>query len=328
MPRAVSAVDAHAPSATVELDHDAPVVALEDPHHDLATIVGGQRAVVGRRRERPPTSTDLVKFRRPERRNFRDARSDAGGRRTRSRGARRCARRSRSGAGPGSERSASPRARNASTRASARLTASAANTAARSSASRSSPVWSAGDENVGVIVEVRRRGVAGEEVGLAQDGDQGVDGWSARRRRRAARGPRARRPAASTAVVTVARSPWRAASRSRTPTTDPARDARVHRTRARSRLEARDLAGRRAASPPPGPRRRAAPRWRGRERPIAVLATRQRLARRRCAAGRSTRSIPVTTSVTGCSTCRRVLTSRKKIVPSSSTRNSTVPAVS
>ena len=41
----------------------------------------------------------------------------------------------------------------------------------------------------------------------------------------------------------------------------------------------------------------------------------------------STRSRPVTASVTGCSTCRRALTSRKKNDPSSSSRNSTVPAL-
>ena len=39
-----------------------------------------------------------------------------------------------------------------------------------------------------------------------------------------------------------------------------------------------------------------------------------------------TRSMPVTSSVTGCSTCRRVLTSRKEMVPSWPTRNSQVPA--
>src|SRR5665648_798937 len=39
-----------------------------------------------------------------------------------------------------------------------------------------------------------------------------------------------------------------------------------------------------------------------------------------------TRSMPVTSSETGCSTCRRVLTSRKDTVPSEPTRNSHVPA--
>ncbi len=39
-----------------------------------------------------------------------------------------------------------------------------------------------------------------------------------------------------------------------------------------------------------------------------------------------TRSMPVTSSLTGCSTCSRVLTSRKEIVPSWPTRNSQVPA--
>ena len=38
-----------------------------------------------------------------------------------------------------------------------------------------------------------------------------------------------------------------------------------------------------------------------------------------------TRSRPVTSSETGCSTCRRVLTSRKEMVPSWPTRNSHVP---
>ncbi len=41
---------------------------------------------------------------------------------------------------------------------------------------------------------------------------------------------------------------------------------------------------------------------------------------------RRTRSRPVTISVTGCSTCRRVFTSRKAKVPSGRRRNSTVPA--
>ena len=36
--------------------------------------------------------------------------------------------------------------------------------------------------------------------------------------------------------------------------------------------------------------------------------------------------MPVTSSVTGCSTCRRVFTSRNEIVPSWPTRNSQVPA--
>ncbi|CAB4704995.1 unannotated protein [freshwater metagenome] len=39
-----------------------------------------------------------------------------------------------------------------------------------------------------------------------------------------------------------------------------------------------------------------------------------------------TKSMPVTSSETGCSTCRRVFTSRKEIVPSWPTRNSQVPA--
>ena len=39
-----------------------------------------------------------------------------------------------------------------------------------------------------------------------------------------------------------------------------------------------------------------------------------------------TRSRPVTSSETGCSTCSRVLTSRNEIVPSWPTRNSQVPA--
>ena len=39
-----------------------------------------------------------------------------------------------------------------------------------------------------------------------------------------------------------------------------------------------------------------------------------------------TRSMPATSSVTGCSTCRRVLTSRNEMVPSAPTRNSQVPA--
>ena len=41
---------------------------------------------------------------------------------------------------------------------------------------------------------------------------------------------------------------------------------------------------------------------------------------------RRTRSRPITASVTGCSTCRRVFISRKYGLPSASSRNSTVPA--
>ena len=39
-----------------------------------------------------------------------------------------------------------------------------------------------------------------------------------------------------------------------------------------------------------------------------------------------TKSIPVTSSLTGCSTCKRVFTSRNEIVPSTPTKNSQVPA--
>ena len=39
-----------------------------------------------------------------------------------------------------------------------------------------------------------------------------------------------------------------------------------------------------------------------------------------------TKSIPVTSSLTGCSTCKRVFTSRNEIVPSLPTKNSQVPA--
>ena len=47
--------------------------------------------------------------------------------------------------------------------------------------------------------------------------------------------------------------------------------------------------------------------------------------RRRCGTSRAPGRCPVTSSVTGCSTCRRVLTSRNEIVPSWPTRNSQVP---
>ncbi len=40
----------------------------------------------------------------------------------------------------------------------------------------------------------------------------------------------------------------------------------------------------------------------------------------------TTRSSPVVSSDTGCSTCNRVLTSKNEIVPSAPTKNSTVPA--
>ena len=55
----------------------------------------------------------------------------------------------------------------------------------------------------------------------------------------------------------------------------------------------------------------------------AVIASFSPLAMRNCS---RTRSIPEVSSVTGCSTCRRVFTSRKEIRPSWPTRYSTVPA--
>ena len=53
----------------------------------------------------------------------------------------------------------------------------------------------------------------------------------------------------------------------------------------------------------------------------------QRLARRRCAAARCTRSTSVTSSVTVCSTWMRGFISMKTWLPRSSSRNSTVPAL-
>ncbi len=60
-----------------------------------------------------------------------------------------------------------------------------------------------------------------------------------------------------------------------------------------------------------------------RRTPAATAASRPPSATCSC---RATRSRPVVHSVTGCSTCSRVFISRKKKLPSSSARNSTVPA--
>ena len=89
----------------------------------------------------------------------------------------------------------------------------------------------------------------------------------------------------------------------------------------RSRRAGRSAAG----SHGPDPRRRGAPRSRGRvgsspPRPSGSVPPQATSSCRR------TRSRPVTISVTGCSTCRRVFISRKKNSPSAPSRNSTVPA--
>jgi hypothetical protein len=60
------------------------------------------------------------------------------------------------------------------------------------------------------------------------------------------------------------------------------------------------------------------PRATGSEYPSASPSAMRNISR--------TRSMPVTSSLTGCSTCSRVFTSRNEIVPSCPTRNSQVPA--
>ena len=93
-----------------------------------------------------------------------------------------------------------------------------------------------------------------------------------------------------------------------------------------------------------GPAQRLDPPGRGGEALPGVLGVEADLDRRGRAAGRRrtrgraarprrrgsasrTRSMPVTSSVTGCSTWRRVFISRKKKLPSRSSRNSQVPAL-
>ena len=111
-----------------------------------------------------------------------------------------------------------------------------------------------------------------------------------------------------------------------------------------SKAPADDVARRRRRRRRARPGRREAPArdgaGGGQEAAAGVLAVDPELeASGRAAAGRRsrssspsamrncsrTRSMPVTSSVTGCSTCSRVLTSRKEIVPSWPTRNSQVP---
>ena len=99
----------------------------------------------------------------------------------------------------------------------------------------------------------------------------------------------------------------------------PVRQCRVHR--------AAPLRRRTAGSSAPGPRRRRGPPRRGRSarrRPAPTVST-SPAAMRTC---HSTRSTPVTISVTGCSTWSRVFISMKKNSSGalSETRNSTVPA--
>ena len=240
---------------------------------------------------------------------------------------RRCARRSRSGAGPGSAGCASPSGAKPHTAAAARSAASAANTAASRSANRSSPSGPTAARTSGMAVEVRRRRATGEEVGLAKDGDERVDvrahagdvgAWPAHRRGRPLpRGDRRR-----------SRSPWRAVSRSRPTRPNPTRVPLSTLTRSSiSKLVISPVDGNHPAA---GPRRRPAASIAHActthlDRFLRPSAAARPSATRSCS---STRSTPKHHSVTGCSTCSRVLTSRKLIVPSSPTRNSTVPAFS
>ena len=93
-----------------------------------------------------------------------------------------------------------------------------------------------------------------------------------------------------------------------------ARRGRAARTRSRvvGHLEAVDRARPAAASPWRDPRRRAAPRSNVRCAAGGSASSRPPSATCSCS---STRSSPVVSSVTGCSTCRRVFISRKKKSP-------------
>ena len=82
-----------------------------------------------------------------------------------------------------------------------------------------------------------------------------------------------------------------------------------------------------AGSPPRRPRRTAGPRRHGRARPVRRPVRLAAARRPRSASWSATRSRPVTSSVTGCSTWSRVFISRNVKAPRSSTRNSQVPAL-
>ena len=109
------------------------------------------------------------------------------------------------------------------------------------------------------------------------------------------------------------------------PSREPGVDA--HARRPCGSCEARAPCRRSAGSRGPGPRRRSGPRWRARSGVMSSCANGScsPAATRSC---HSTRSRPVTSSVTGCSTCRRVFISMKKNSSgrSADTMNSTVPA--
>ena len=127
------------------------------------------------------------------------------------------------------------------------------------------------------------------------------------------------------AVLVPRDRPSRAADRSPCPRCRP-RAARCRCARPASAAARDDRPCRPwARSPRPGPRRRRGPRSRGRAA-RSVPGRARSGGRRRSTSWARTRSTPVTASVTGCSTCSRVFISRNHHDPSSSSRNSAVPA--
>ena len=152
-------------------------------------------------------------------------------------------------------------------------------------------------------------------------GPAAAAGWSAARARPSGRArPRAGRTPRS--GRRRGRSPSRAGRRT---SSAPrirrgSRRRRGRRPAGRSAAACRPSAGSRGRDPPPP----AAPRRRG---PAAATRGSPAAARRRrCAAAGAPRLTPVTSSVTGCSTCRRAFTSRKYAVPSGSRSSSIVAA--
>ena len=160
----------------------------------------------------------------------------------------------------------------------------------------------------------------GPDSGVA---DEPAEEREVRRRRRERRSPRA--PAASRSSASSRVSPVRDELRDHGVVGDRHLVARLHARVDADRLG--KVAGARCGRPGggtcAGPRRRGVPRPRGlrarsRSRPSGSPA-----AIRSCC---STRSSPVTSSVTGCSTWMRAFSSRKQKLSSSARMNSAVPA--
>ena len=111
-----------------------------------------------------------------------------------------------------------------------------------------------------------------------------------------------------------ARSPWRSASRSTASTASPLATPASTRQRRAGKSGQGDASRGGQEAGLRRPRRRREPRRHGRRsaaRPAPAAAAR----RWRCATATPPGRSPVTASVTGCSTCRRGLTSRKKCSP-------------